>query len=138
MVETNGIPLPGDRSAYRARSYPERHSEDLAEETYEHHTPLSNLAATTAPTQTDDNTQGYAVGSMWIDTVTNSAYVCVDATTGFAVWVGLYYAATQIGEVFFSVDGATLTAELPLTDAAGWLVDEEAGVLLGVDTPEEA
>ena len=43
-------------------------------------------------------------------------------------------AATQIGQVAFSVDGSTMTPQLPLTDAAGWLVDEITGTMLVVDT----
>ena len=46
----------------------------------------SNLTATVAPTVTDDAAHGYAVDSRWIDTVAKKAYVCVDATTGAAVW----------------------------------------------------
>jgi len=41
--------------------------------------------------------------------------------------------ATQIGQVFFSIDGATLAAQVPLTGEAGWLVEEVNGVLLVVD-----
>ena len=41
---------------------------------------------TTTPTVTDDNTLGYAVGSLWtLDDGTT--YECTDATTGAAVWV---------------------------------------------------
>jgi hypothetical protein len=40
---------------------------------------------TTVPTITDDDTLGYAVGSLW--TLDNgTTYVCSDATTGAAVW----------------------------------------------------
>jgi len=46
----------------------------------------SNLAATVAPSATDDSAAGYAVGSMWIDTTSNSSYVCVDSTATSAVW----------------------------------------------------
>jgi hypothetical protein len=43
--------------------------------------------ATAAPTVTDDGaTRGVAVGSLWIDTVAPAVYVCVDASTGAAVW----------------------------------------------------
>ena len=35
----------------------------------------------------DDGTEsGYHEGSVWINTVTNKAFICVDATTGAAVW----------------------------------------------------
>lgn len=46
----------------------------------------SNLGASTAPTVTDDSDSLYKVGSTWIDNVTDSVYVCADATPGAAVW----------------------------------------------------
>ena len=46
----------------------------------------SNLVATVAPTTANDNTQGYGIGSQWIDTVGKKSYVLVDATTSAAVW----------------------------------------------------
>lgn len=46
----------------------------------------SNLAASAAPGTSDDNTAGYAIGSVWIDTTNDNVYTCVDASTGAAVW----------------------------------------------------
>lgn len=48
---------------------------------------LNNYAASIAPTTGDDNTAGFSVGSLWIDTTTDLSYTCVDASTGAAVWV---------------------------------------------------
>ena len=42
---------------------------------------------TTAPTVNEDSNDSYAVGSVWIDTTNDIAYVCVDASVGAAVWV---------------------------------------------------
>lgn len=50
-------------------------------------TRLDKLNATTAPTVNDDSGDGYSVGSQWIDTTNDKAYVCVDASAGAAVWV---------------------------------------------------
>jgi hypothetical protein len=46
-----------------------------------------NLTATAPPSVTDDNTQGYAVGSLWVDTTSDSAFLCANAATGAAVWI---------------------------------------------------
>ena len=48
---------------------------------------LSNFAAIVAPTVGDDSSGGYAIGSMWIDTVTDKTYECADSSLGAAVWV---------------------------------------------------
>ena len=47
---------------------------------------LPNYGAVVAPGTGDDETAGYAIGSVWVDTVTDLAYICVDASTGAAVW----------------------------------------------------
>ena len=45
-----------------------------------------NLVATVGPTVTDDQTAGYSVGSDWFDITNDDAYVCLDNSTGAAVW----------------------------------------------------
>lgn len=47
---------------------------------------LNNYSATVAPNNTNDNTEGYEVGSLWVDTTADATYQCVDATTGTAIW----------------------------------------------------
>jgi hypothetical protein len=47
----------------------------------------NNYAASSAPTVGDDDGDGYSVGSVWIDTTGDAAYICVDASTGAAVWI---------------------------------------------------
>jgi hypothetical protein len=46
----------------------------------------NNYAATTAPGATDDGTKGYSIGSNWVNTATDTAYICVDSITNAAVW----------------------------------------------------
>ena len=45
-----------------------------------------NLSSTAAPAVTDDAAAGYEIGSRWIDITGQRSYVCLDATTGAAIW----------------------------------------------------
>lgn len=45
-----------------------------------------NFTATIPPTVNDDFADGYSVGSRWVDITNDESYICVDSTTGFAVW----------------------------------------------------
>jgi len=47
---------------------------------------INNYSASTAPGVGDDSADGYAVGSEWINLVTDKHYTCVDATVGAAQW----------------------------------------------------
>lgn len=47
---------------------------------------LDKLDATTAPAVTDDSSDGYGVGSTWVDVTADEVFVCVDASVGSAVW----------------------------------------------------
>lgn len=46
----------------------------------------TNLTATTDPAATDDITEGYRVGSIWVNTTSDTIYFCVDNTEDAAVW----------------------------------------------------
>jgi hypothetical protein len=48
-----------------------------------------NLDATVDPTANDDADDGYGVGSRWVNVATDSAFMCVDATPGAAIWTQL-------------------------------------------------
>lgn len=47
---------------------------------------FNNFTAIVAPTINNDSSQGYEIGSEWIDTVTDTKFNCVDATVAAAVW----------------------------------------------------
>ncbi len=46
----------------------------------------NNFTATADPAVTDDITDGYSPGSIWINATTDQAFVCTDNTDGAAVW----------------------------------------------------
>ncbi len=46
-----------------------------------------NLSATSTPTVNDDSSQGYVVGSRWIDSKHNKEYVCSNESVGATVWL---------------------------------------------------
>ena len=63
----------------------------------------SNFAGSASPLVTNDDSEGYAAGSLWI--FGNDAWICTDATTGAAVWYG-------IGDMFS--EGATMSGVLDM------------------------
>jgi hypothetical protein len=72
---------------------------------------LKHNQSINAPTTTNDETQGYKVGSQWLKTDTNILYECKDATTGSAVWVALPFTAPfLISAEIENTDGTSLVA----------------------------
>ena len=47
---------------------------------------LKNVTAIAGPGVGNDNTQGYGVGSLWIDIIAGDLYFLFDAATGVAFW----------------------------------------------------
>lgn len=47
---------------------------------------VSNLSATTDPGVDNDTTEGYEVGSTWVNVTLDKTFTCTDATEGAAVW----------------------------------------------------
>jgi hypothetical protein len=57
---------------------------------------LANLVATTNPTVSNDGTQGYAIGSKWVNTTTGAEYRATSVATGAAVWVRVFDSAQTL------------------------------------------
>jgi len=67
-----------------------------------------NNYSTASPTAANDNTQGYRVFSIWVNTSNSTTYICIDATTGAAVWKKISnYAASEIS---YDPSGTALVA----------------------------
>ncbi len=47
---------------------------------------LDNFAAAVAPTVNEDSGDGYAIGSLWLDTTNDNIYMAIDVSVGAAVW----------------------------------------------------
>ena len=67
--------------------------------------PKTNWSATAAPTVDADETQGYSIGSLWIDASNKEAYRCVSAIEGEAEWIET---TLEAGEVVQSVSKTSL------------------------------
>jgi len=67
-----------------------------------------------APTAANDNTQGFVVGSIWVDSspAIDQAYICTSAATGAATWVaaGGVTSHTALTTLGWSAAGHTGTA----------------------------
>lgn len=69
--------------------------------------PFFNVSGTD-PTVANDNSQGYQIGSIWINTFSKVAYVAMDVTTGAAVWsvLGVPAPPSDVGTPLVSDTGA--------------------------------
>ena len=95
-----------------------------------------NNAATIGPTVNDDADAGYRVGSTWIDTTSDSAYVCVDATNNTAVWLplGADSFGTPVTVGIANAEGAAATHSR--SDHVHAHGDQTVGTLHAIVTPD--
>lgn len=72
----------------------------------------NNFAATTDPTVSNDTSQGYTPGSVWINTTSKKAFVMISNAAGAAVWQNDSQQAgeTQQGAPTAKTVSSTLTA----------------------------
>jgi len=74
---------------------------------------LRFTATNASPTINSDSSAGYGEGSVWVNTTSNEAFICVDASVGAAIWNeialgGNVYQEDYVGDVIAS--GAADTA----------------------------
>jgi len=96
----------------------------------------------TAPTASDDVTQGYENGAIWIDDVTEIIYILVDNSTGAAVWSELAKAgvSADVGnDLTLGTDGlpffqeSTSAQDMQQTYDAGNTIDGATIIYDGTD-----
>ena len=75
---------------------------------------LNNFNATSIPLVTDDSSQGYSRGSLWLwaTPTFNSFFVCYDATVGAAVWRRI--AIQALHNIFSVEDGSGVHVSGPI------------------------
>ncbi|MBY0548732.1 MAG: hypothetical protein K2W95_15790 [Candidatus Obscuribacterales bacterium] len=84
--------------------------------------PKQNYTGSTPPGASNDNTQGYEIGSVWFNSTTKQFYICQDAATGAADW-----------EIYTSrISEADITAKLTTADVlTDWVVSGLIGSVPG-------
>lgn len=113
LFPTNGI---GSISALDLRAQMDNVADSI---------PFKSTTQTTAPGVADDdsNTGGngaFEIGDFWVNTSTNRAYICVNNTTGAAIWqsIGPKLTGTQTQNVASINDAASDTFNITVTGAA--------------------
>jgi hypothetical protein len=95
------------------------------------------------PAATNDSSEGFAAGDLWVDSATDTMYVCSDASVNAAVWtaggapVGTIVAADYVGNHSLLV-ATTGGVPLPQVVAAGEFVGRAIAGSLGVVTAAQA
>jgi hypothetical protein len=78
--------------------------------------PKTNWNATAAPDEDNDETEGYSVGSLWIDQTGKEAYRCVKDDEGAAEWIET---TLDVSEVLAAASSAATPNTLVLRAADG-------------------
>lgn len=84
---------------------------------------LTRVNKTSAPTVSDDRSQGYDIGTSWYDETNDNLYCCLDNTIGAAVWIKPVKAS-----------GDTMTGSLNFDNGAYVIFDKAAGNGVKIDT----
>lgn len=97
----------GDRAVWDAVNFPGRHSSDINDASHHYHTPYSVYDKAAAPTTGDDNLDGYEIGSRWLDATNNKEYICLDPSTGAAVWTETTVSGGDAADVTYTPAAAS-------------------------------
>ena len=73
--------------------------------------PKTNWTATSAPTLSNDSSQGYTIGSLWLDVTNKEAYRCLDNTIASADWIDTTLDASEVAGLISVLDEKTAIAD---------------------------
>lgn len=82
-------------------------------------TPFSNYTASTNPTSSNDNTQGYVIGSLWVNQTTQEIFMATNVATSAAVWLGVNQVTSTIPLANIQQGGATNGQSLMWNNGSG-------------------
>lgn len=85
--------------------------------------PSNNLTATVDPTASSDSSQGYAIGSHWLNATSGVIWYCINSTIGAAIWLNLENPAS--GYSTAALQSAQMTAAQ--VSGSGFQVFENTG-----------
>ena len=71
---------------------------------------VSQHQSTSAPTANDDINDGYGIGTLWMNTSTDTSYIAADVTAGAAVWNVLQSGTTGAKYLWLDIHGAVRTS----------------------------
>lgn len=87
--------------------------------------------ATTNPTLNDDVADGFEVGTIWINTSSDTSYISVDHTLGAAVWQAMGGSSSGSGGL---QSGATPPVTCDAGNSAAQFMDTDSGIVYVCDT----
>src|SRR5208282_858154 len=84
--------------------------------------PAVTVSATRPPTSTDDQTQGWGVGSLWFDVTNLRTWECLSAATNAAIWA--FSGAVPTGAGFGSTSGEPSGTQTQFGPGTGLFLEE--------------
>jgi hypothetical protein len=92
---------------------------------------VDNFAGAVAPDADNDGTEGYEIGSYWLDVVASKVYICTSNGTGTATWrditvavsasVEEYNITNEAADRAYNADATTIDE---LCDVLGTLIND--------------
>lgn len=97
---------------------------------------LDNITAVIDPTALNDSTQGYSVGSAWVNISSGQSFVCVDEAVGAAIWNQTSGAIPSLDNIAISAvnPGSTDDSSKGYSIGSSWINAATGETFICVDT----